>query len=100
MTESPAVFTLRAWRWFPSRRSARPNWTNTPDGRPRPAAALDDVLAAYFEEEQQDYNETADAVQAAYEEVKAGRTDWGGGRAVIPARPAWLCPGLAVDVLW
>ena len=39
-----------------------------------PAAALDDVLAAYFDEEQQDYAETVQAVQEAYEDVKAGRT--------------------------
>src|SRR6202165_4271291 len=39
-----------------------------------PAAALDDVLAAYFGEEQQDYAETIQAVQEAYEDVKAGRT--------------------------
>jgi predicted transcriptional regulator len=39
-----------------------------------PVAALDDALAAYLEEEQLEYNETVDAVRAAYEEVKAGRT--------------------------
>jgi alcohol dehydrogenase class IV len=39
-----------------------------------PAVALDDVLAAYFDEEQQDYAETVQAVQEAYEDVKAGRT--------------------------
>lgn len=39
-----------------------------------PAAALDDVLAAYFDEEQQDYGETVKAAQEAYEDVKAGRT--------------------------
>jgi len=39
-----------------------------------PAAALDDVLAAYFNQEQQDYAETVQAVQEAYEDVKAGRT--------------------------
>ena len=38
------------------------------------AAALDDVLANYLEWERQDYTETVDAVQEAYEEVKAGRT--------------------------
>lgn len=38
------------------------------------AAALDDVLAAYFDEEPQDYSETVQAVQEAYEDVKAGRT--------------------------
>src|SRR5256885_17055232 len=38
-----------------------------------PAAALDNVLAAYFDEEQQDYAETVQAVQDAYEDVKAGR---------------------------
>jgi predicted transcriptional regulator len=38
------------------------------------AAALDDVLAAYFDEEQRDYTETIRAVPEAYEEVKAGRT--------------------------
>lgn len=38
------------------------------------AAALDDVLAAYFETEPQDYTETLQAVQEAYEDVKAGRT--------------------------
>ena len=37
------------------------------------AAALDDVLAAYFDEEQ-DYAETVQAVQEAYEDVKTGRT--------------------------
>ena len=39
-----------------------------------PAAALDDALAAYLESEQQDHSETVDAVQAAYESVKAGQT--------------------------
>ena len=38
------------------------------------AAALDDVLAAYFDQEQQDYAQTVQAVQEAYEDVKAGRT--------------------------
>ena len=38
------------------------------------AAALDDVLAAYFDEEQQDYAETVQAVVEAYEDMKAGRT--------------------------
>lgn len=38
------------------------------------AAALDDVLAAYFEAEPQDDTETLQAVQEAYEDVKAGRT--------------------------
>jgi hypothetical protein len=39
-----------------------------------PAAVLDDVLAAYFDDEQQEYAETIQAVQEAYEDVKAGRT--------------------------
>jgi len=38
------------------------------------ASALDDVLAAAFESERRDYNETVAAVTAAYESVKAGRT--------------------------
>ena len=42
--------------------------------RQDPAAALDDILAAYFDEEQREYTETVRAVQEAYEEVKAGRT--------------------------
>lgn len=37
------------------------------------AAALDDVLAEYLDLEQQDYNETVDAVLEAYEAVKAVR---------------------------
>jgi predicted transcriptional regulator len=36
--------------------------------------ALDDVLAEYFAWEQQDYNETVQAVLEGYEDVKAGRT--------------------------
>ena len=36
-------------------------------------AALDDVLAVYFDEEQRDYSETVQAAQKAYEDVKAGR---------------------------
>jgi hypothetical protein len=39
-----------------------------------PADALDDALAAYLEWDQQDYKETVDAAQQAYEDVKAGRT--------------------------
>lgn len=39
-----------------------------------PAAALDDVLAAYFDDEQQDYAETVQAVQEALGDAKAGRT--------------------------
>lgn len=39
-----------------------------------PATALDDVLAAYFDEEPQDYTETVQAVQEAYEDLKAGHT--------------------------
>ncbi|MBV9507891.1 MAG: hypothetical protein JO323_23115 [Acidobacteriia bacterium] len=39
-----------------------------------PAAALDDILADYFDEKQRDYNETVQAVREAYEDVKAGRT--------------------------
>jgi len=38
------------------------------------AAALDEVLADYLEWERQEYNETVEAVQQAYEDVKAGRT--------------------------
>jgi hypothetical protein len=38
------------------------------------AAALDDALGAYLEWERQEYNETVETVQRAYEEVKAGRT--------------------------
>jgi predicted nucleic acid-binding Zn ribbon protein len=38
------------------------------------AAALDEVLANYLEWEQQDYNETVEALLEAYEDVKAGRT--------------------------
>jgi len=39
-----------------------------------PAAALDDALAAYLESEQQEHNETVNAVQEAYKNVKAGQT--------------------------
>jgi predicted transcriptional regulator len=39
-----------------------------------PAAALDDVLAAYLEEEQRDYNETVEGVRRGYADYKAGRT--------------------------
>ena len=75
MTEGREIFTLRAWRWCPSGRNVRSNWTSTPDGTAKtPAAALDYVLAAYFDEEQQDYAQTLQAVQEAYEDVKAGRT--------------------------
>lgn len=38
------------------------------------AAALDEVLSNYLEWEQQDYNETVEAVLEAYADVKAGRT--------------------------
>jgi predicted transcriptional regulator len=36
--------------------------------------ALDEVLADYFAWEQQDYDETVQAVLEGYEDVKAGRT--------------------------
>jgi predicted transcriptional regulator len=39
-----------------------------------PVTALDDVLADYFAWEQQDYDETVQAVLEGYEDVKAGRT--------------------------
>jgi hypothetical protein len=39
-----------------------------------PATALDDVLADYLAWERQDFTETVEAAQAAYAEVKAGRT--------------------------
>lgn len=38
------------------------------------ADALDDLLAAQLELEQQDYDDTVTAVLEAYEDVKAGRT--------------------------
>ena len=39
-----------------------------------PAAALDDVLADYFDEEQQDFEASVEAVRRGYEDMKAGRT--------------------------
>jgi len=38
------------------------------------AAALDEVIANYLEWEEEDYQETVEAVLEAYEGVKAGRT--------------------------
>jgi len=38
-----------------------------------PAAALDDVLAAYLEWERQDLAEAVDGIRQGYEDVKAGR---------------------------
>ena len=39
-----------------------------------PAAALDDALAEFLEQERQDYNEAVSAIRQGYEDVKAGRT--------------------------
>ena len=39
-----------------------------------PAAALDDVLAAYLEWERQDFEEATDGIRRGYEDVRAGRT--------------------------
>jgi predicted transcriptional regulator len=39
-----------------------------------PAAALDDVLAAYLEWERQDFAEAVEGARRGYEDVKAGRT--------------------------
>ena len=39
-----------------------------------PAAALDEVLAAYLEWERQDFEEAAEGIRRGYEDVKAGRT--------------------------
>lgn len=39
-----------------------------------PADALDEALAAYFEWEQQDFEEAVQRIQQGYEDVKAGRT--------------------------
>jgi hypothetical protein len=36
-------------------------------------AALDDVLADYFAQEQQDYREAVEGIQRGYEDMKAGR---------------------------
>jgi len=38
------------------------------------AAALDEVIANYLEWEEEEYQETVEAVLEAYEDVKAGRT--------------------------
>jgi predicted transcriptional regulator len=39
-----------------------------------PAAALDDVLAAYLEWDRQDFEEAVDGIRRGVEDVKAGRT--------------------------
>jgi len=39
-----------------------------------PATALDDVLAAGLESEQQEYREAVEGIRRAYADVKAGRT--------------------------
>jgi predicted transcriptional regulator len=38
-----------------------------------PVAALDDVLAAYFDEEQQDYREAVEGIRRGYADHQAGR---------------------------
>jgi len=38
------------------------------------ASALDEVLENYLEWEQQDYQESVEAIRKGYEDVKAGRT--------------------------
>ena len=38
------------------------------------ASALDEVLEHYLEWEQQDYQESVEAIRKGYEDVKAGRT--------------------------
>jgi predicted DNA-binding protein len=38
------------------------------------ASALDEVIANYLEWEQQDYQESVEAILKGYEDVKAGRT--------------------------
>lgn len=37
-------------------------------------AALDDVLATYFDWERQDYQGSVEAIRRGYDDVKAGRT--------------------------
>jgi predicted transcriptional regulator len=39
-----------------------------------PAAALDDVLAAYLEWERQDFQQAVEGIARGHEDVKAGRT--------------------------
>ena len=39
-----------------------------------PAAALDDVLAAYLEWERRDREEAVEGIRRGYEDVRAGRT--------------------------
>jgi hypothetical protein len=39
-----------------------------------PEEALDDLLAGYFDTDQEEYDETVKAVAEAYEDVNAGRT--------------------------
>ena len=39
-----------------------------------PAAALDDVLAAYLEWERQDFEEAVEGIRQGHEDVNAGRT--------------------------
>jgi predicted transcriptional regulator len=38
-----------------------------------PAAALDEVLAAWLEDERQDYREAVEGIQRGYADLKAGR---------------------------
>jgi predicted transcriptional regulator len=39
-----------------------------------PVTALDDVLATYFDWEQQDYQEAVEGIRRGYADYKAGRT--------------------------
>jgi len=39
-----------------------------------PAAALDQLLAAYLEWERDDFEQSVESIRAGYEDVKAGRT--------------------------
>ncbi|MBV8729192.1 MAG: hypothetical protein JO336_05230 [Acidobacteriia bacterium] len=70
--ESPYLGGMEMVRLKPERKAQLDDYAKR-QGQD-PAAALDDVLAAYFDEQQQDYTETIQAVQEAYEDVKAGRT--------------------------
>jgi predicted transcriptional regulator len=40
----------------------------------KPAATLDDALAAYLEWERHDFDEAVEGIRRGYEDVKAGRT--------------------------